>query len=185
MLLAIALSPSCRGRLSAATATLTSVWQLYYGLTKLYTTLLPDLQAVGRLGQDSTQLRALRQQLEQEQLARAAAESKAELLRNKLREVAERSKARGNTLASVVSAVRRVADAKQQLSSAEADLQQALQDAEVFLQVRLSCGECYAVSCSVQHVMLTSASKDTCRRLGPLAVPGFTTLRLPSTSLAA
>lgn len=69
-------------------------------------------------------------------MARAAAESKAELLKNKLREVAERSKARGNTLASVVSAVRRVADAKQQLSSAEAELQHVLQEAEVFLQVR-------------------------------------------------
>lgn len=69
-------------------------------------------------------------------MARAAAESKAELLRNKLREVAERSKARGNTLASVVSAVRRVADAKQQLSAAEAELQQVLQEAEAFLQVR-------------------------------------------------
>jgi hypothetical protein len=77
----------------------------------------------------------LQQELEAEQVARAAAESKAELLRNKLREVAERSKARGNTLASVVSAVRRVADAKQQLSSAEAELQQVLQEAEVFLQV--------------------------------------------------
>jgi hypothetical protein len=72
--------------------------------------------------------------LESEQVARAAAESKAELLRTKLREVAERSKARGNTLAALLSAVRTVADAKQQLSAAEAALQQALQDADAFLQ---------------------------------------------------
>jgi hypothetical protein len=78
----------------------------------------------------------MQQQLEAEQAARAAAEGKAELLKNKLREVAERSKARGNSLAALLSAVRRVADAKQQLSSAEAELQQTLQDAEAFLQVR-------------------------------------------------
>jgi hypothetical protein len=80
-------------------------------------------------------VQALRQALESEQLARAAAESKAELLRSKLREVAERSKARGNTLAALLSAVRTVADVKQQLSAAEAALQQALQDADAFLQV--------------------------------------------------
>lgn len=76
----------------------------------------------------------LQQQLEAEQVARTAAESRADLLRNKLREVAERSKARGNSLAALLSAVRRVADAKQELSAAEAELQQALQDAEAFLQ---------------------------------------------------
>jgi hypothetical protein len=78
----------------------------------------------------------MQQQLDAEQVARAAAESTAELLKNKVREVAERSKARGNSLAALLSAVRRVADAKQQLSSAEAELQQALQDAETFLRVR-------------------------------------------------
>lgn len=83
----------------------------------------------------SAQLNALRQQLQAEQVARAAADSKAEQLRNKLRQVAERSKARGNSLAALLSSVRRVADAKQQLSAAEADMQQALQDAEAFLQV--------------------------------------------------
>lgn len=93
------------------------------------------LQASKRQESSSEQVHALQQQLEAEQVARTAAESKADLLRNKLREVAERSKARGNSLAALLSAVRRVADAKQELSAAEAELQQALQDAEAFLQV--------------------------------------------------
>src|SRR5512139_2297714 len=95
------------------------------------------LQASRRpAGPDSSaQLHTLRQQLEAEQVARAAAESKADLLRNKLRQVAERSKARGNSLAALLAAVRRVADAKQQLAAAETELQQAQQDAEAFLEV--------------------------------------------------
>jgi len=95
------------------------------------------LQAGKRQDSSSEQVHMLQQQLEAEQVARTAAESRADLLRNKLREVAERSKARGNSLAALLSAVRRVADAKQELSAAEAELQQALQDAEAFLQVTM------------------------------------------------
>lgn len=84
---------------------------------------------------DHAATQKLQQQLQAEQVARAAAEGRVELLRTKLREVADRSKARGNSLAALLGAVRRVADAKQQLTSAESQLQQALQDAEAFLQV--------------------------------------------------
>lgn len=56
-----------------------------------------------------------------------------------VREVAERSKQRGNMLAQLFAAVRKVADAKQQLQDAEGELQEALAAAESYLQVRQLC----------------------------------------------
>lgn len=85
--------------------------------------------------QQQQQLQALQAQLQQEQVARAAADSKAELLRSKLKEVGERSKARGNQLAALAAAARRLVEAKQQLAEAEGHLQGALAGAEAFLQV--------------------------------------------------
>lgn len=85
----------------------------------------------------SSQLQALRQQLEAEQAARAAAEVRVEFLKGKVRDVAERSKQRGNMLAQLALAARRVADAKQQLQAAEDEMQQVLVAAEEYLQVRL------------------------------------------------
>lgn len=52
-----------------------------------------------------------------------------------MREVADRSKQRGNMLAQVCAAYRKVSDAKQQLQEAEHELQQALKSAEAYLQV--------------------------------------------------
>lgn len=83
----------------------------------------------------AAQLQAVRQQLDAEQVARAAAEGKLDFLKSKVRDVAERSKSRGNMLAQLTLAVRKLADAKQQLQDAEGDLQQALAAAEAFLQV--------------------------------------------------
>jgi hypothetical protein len=85
----------------------------------------------------SSQLQALRQQLEAEQAARAAAEVRVEFLKGKVRDVADRSKQRGNMLAQLALAVRRVADAKQQLQVAEGEMQEALAAAEEYLQVRM------------------------------------------------
>lgn len=52
-----------------------------------------------------------------------------------VREVAERSKQRGNMLAQLFTAVRKVADVKQQMQDAEGELQDALSAAESYLQV--------------------------------------------------
>jgi hypothetical protein len=86
--------------------------------------------------QQQQQLAALKAALQAEQVSRAAADSRAEALRAKLREVAERSKARGNQLAGVLAAVRRVAESKQALVAAEGDLQRLLAAADAFLQVK-------------------------------------------------
>jgi chromosome segregation ATPase len=83
----------------------------------------------------SAQLQALRQELEAEQAARAAAEVRVEFLKGKVRDVAERSKQRGNMLAQLALAARRVAEAKQQLEVAEGEMQDALAAAEEYLQV--------------------------------------------------
>lgn len=61
-----------------------------------------------------------------------------------VREVAERSKQRGNMLAQLFAAVRKVADAKQQLQDAEGQLQEALLAAETYLQVCMQ-STCYAL----------------------------------------
>jgi hypothetical protein len=65
---------------------------------------------------------------------------KLEFLKGKVRDVAERSKQRGNMLAQLALAARRVAEAKQQLEVAEGEMQDALAAAEEYLQVRGICG---------------------------------------------
>eukprot|EP00878_Enallax_costatus_P013296 GHUV01013901.1.p1 GENE.GHUV01013901.1~~GHUV01013901.1.p1 ORF type:complete len:300 (+),score=83.27 GHUV01013901.1:439-1338(+) len=91
-------------------------------------------QTLQRGGGDHAQVQALKQQLEAEQVARAAAEGRVEFLKGKVREVAERSKQRGNMLAQLFAAVRKVTDAKRQLQDAERELQESLSAAAAYLQ---------------------------------------------------
>jgi hypothetical protein len=78
-----------------------------------------------------------------------------EFLKGKVRDVADRSKQRGNMLAQLALAVRRVADAKQQLQSAEGELQEVLAAAEDYLQVRL-----LLMLCIVQGSYSAAASRS-------------------------
>lgn len=90
----------------------------------------------------------LQEQLQEERLARAELAARSEAAQRKLREVAERSRARGNMLVQLVAAVGAVAAAKEALAAAEAELAQAVVSASAMVQV----------------------GGDSCRRNGPTVI---------------
>jgi hypothetical protein len=77
----------------------------------------------------------LQDQLQEERLACAELAARSEAAQRKLREVAERSRARGNMLVQLVAAVGAVAAAKEALAAAEAELAQVVVSASAMVQV--------------------------------------------------
>ena len=108
------------------------------------------------------QLQTLQQQLQAEQQARANAEQKMDFLKGKLKEVAERSKTRGNTLVQLVAAVKRLTDAKSALQQAEAEVLQVLAAADAYLQVSpgSACAAAIDTGCIIGTVFASWLSSE-------------------------
>jgi cell division septum initiation protein DivIVA len=94
------------------------------------------LQVKAREQELKQRVQELEEQLQQETMQRASVQARADVAARKLKEVAERSRARGNMLVQLVSSVQAVVAAKQQLADVEKELGQVLEAAAALVQVR-------------------------------------------------
>ena len=93
------------------------------------------MQVKAREQELKDRIQELEDQLQQETMQRAGVQARADVAARKLKEVAERSRARGNMLVQLVAAVQAVTSAKQQLADAERELGQVLEAAALVVQV--------------------------------------------------